>query len=76
MIGAITGDIIGSIYEWNNIKTTDFPLFKEECFFTDDTVMTVAIADWLLNNGDLTETLRKYGQDIPMQDMAEDLRIG
>lgn len=39
-----------------------FPLFKEECFFTDDTVMTVAVADWLLNNGDLTETLRKYGQ--------------
>ncbi len=36
MIGAIAGDIIGSIYEWNNIKTKEFPLFGEGCFFTDD----------------------------------------
>lgn len=38
MLGAIVGDIVGSVYEWNNIKTKDFPLFREECFFTDDTV--------------------------------------
>lgn len=47
MLGAIAGDIIGSIYEWNNIKTTDFPLFSNRCHFTDDTVMTLAIAKWL-----------------------------
>lgn len=49
MLGAITGDIIGSIYEWNNIKTKDFPLFGEKCAFTDDTVCTIAVADWLIH---------------------------
>jgi len=43
MIGAIIGDIVGSVYEWNNIKTKDFPLFSPKCFFTDDTVITVAM---------------------------------
>lgn len=38
MLGAIVGDIVGSVYEWNNIKTKDFPLFLKDCFFTDDTV--------------------------------------
>ena len=32
MLGAIIGDIIGSVYEWNNIKTKDFPLFRKDCF--------------------------------------------
>jgi len=44
MFGAICGDIIGSVYEFNNIKTKDFPLFSEGCDFTDDTVMTIAVA--------------------------------
>ena len=35
MIGAIVGDIVGSIYEWDNIKTKDFPLFQDDCFFID-----------------------------------------
>ena len=43
MLGAIIGDIVDSVYEWNNIKTKDFPLFCEDCFFTDDTVMTCAV---------------------------------
>ena len=38
MLGAIIGDIVGSIYEFDNIKTKDFELFDRECFFTDDTV--------------------------------------
>ena len=37
MLGAIVGDIVGSVYEWNNIKTKEFPLFRKDCFFTDDT---------------------------------------
>ena len=45
MLGAIVGDIVGSVYEWNNIKTKDFPLFREDCFFTDDTVMTCAVSE-------------------------------
>lgn len=48
MLGAIIGDIVGSVYEWHNIKTKDFPLFREDCFFTDDTVMTIAIADAIM----------------------------
>ena len=38
MLGAIIGDIVDSVYERNNIKTKDFPLLREDCFFTDDTV--------------------------------------
>lgn len=38
MLGAIIGDIVGSVYEWNNIKTKEFPLFREGCSFTDDTI--------------------------------------
>jgi ADP-ribosylglycohydrolase len=60
MLGAIAGDIIGSIYEHENIKTKDFPLFGEGCQFTDDTVCTVAVADWLMNGGDLSDVLGGY----------------
>jgi ADP-ribosylglycohydrolase len=60
MIGAITDDIIGSIYERNNIKTKDFPLFGQHCTFTDDTVCTIAVADWLMNEGDLSDVLSRY----------------
>lgn len=44
MLGAIIGDIAGSVYEFCNIKTKDFNLFSEDCFFTDDTVLTCAVA--------------------------------
>ena len=51
MLGAIIGDIVGSPYELevNNIKTVDFPLFSSNSHFTDDTVMTVAVAEGLIN---------------------------
>lgn len=48
MIGAILGDIVGSIYEFDNIKTKDFKLFDKECMFTDDSVMTIAVAEALM----------------------------
>ena len=47
MLGAIIGDIIGSVYERDNVKTTHFYLFTPSSRFTDDTVMTLAIAKWL-----------------------------
>ena len=53
MIGAIAGDIVGSVYEFDNIKTTAFPLFTRKSNYTDDTIMTVAVADWLLHGGNL-----------------------
>ncbi|WP_448562336.1 ADP-ribosylglycohydrolase family protein [Trichothermofontia sp.] len=60
MLGAIAGDIIGSVYEWQNHKSKDFPLFSRRSHFTDDTVLTVAIADTLLNQGDYVDTLHRY----------------
>jgi ADP-ribosylglycohydrolase len=60
MIGALTGDIVGSIYEFNNNKTTDFPLFQESCFFTDDTVLTVALAEAILTGQRYDVLLREY----------------
>ena len=68
MIGAIIGDIVGSVYEWNNIKTKDFPLFSPRCFFTDDTVMTLAIAEGLIAGGgaeDFIAAMKKYGRLYP-----------
>ena len=50
MYGAIIGDIVGSVYEWNSIKTKDFPLFSHKSTFTDDSVMTVAIAKAILRS--------------------------
>jgi ADP-ribosylglycohydrolase len=60
MLGAITGDIVGSIYEFDNIKTKDFPLFGVDCKFTDDTVLTVAVAEWLLDDGDLVDYFARW----------------
>lgn len=60
MIGAIAGDIIGSIYEKHNIKSMDFPLFSEGCTFTDDTVLTTALADSILHKTDFAEKLKEY----------------
>lgn len=48
MLGAIIGDIVGSRFEWHNLKSRDFPLFGGVVSFTDDTVMTIAIAKALL----------------------------
>ena len=52
MFGAIIGDIIGSRFEFHNIKTKDFDLFTKDCFFTDDTVMTIAVADAIMSSFD------------------------
>ena len=68
MFGAIVGDIVGSVYEWNNIKTKEFPLFREDCHFTDDTVMTCAVAEGAMNGGsadDFIDAMKKYGRMYP-----------
>ena len=65
MIGAIAGDMIGSPYEGRPIKTKKFPLFSNRSVFTDDTVLTVAVADVLLNGGSYAKTLRMYGRNYP-----------
>ncbi|MEM7345667.1 MAG: ADP-ribosylglycohydrolase family protein [Chloroflexota bacterium] len=65
MLGAIAGDIIGSIYERNQIKTTEFPLFQPHCTFTDDTVLTVAVADAILHNVDYGTAIKRFGRKYP-----------
>ena len=50
MLGAIIGDTAGSVYEFNNIKTTNFPFFSQQSNYTDDSIMTMAVAEWLLND--------------------------
>ncbi|MCD8300640.1 MAG: ADP-ribosylglycohydrolase family protein [Clostridiales bacterium] len=68
MYGAIIGDIVGSVYEWHNIKTKDFPLFRRSCRFTDDTVMTCAVAEAIMNGGkrdDFIDAMKKYGRMYP-----------
>lgn len=74
MLGAIIGDIVGSIYEFDNIRTKNFQLFSSRCFFTDDTVMTVAIYKALakskkFNYKDLEkksiQCMQEYGKIYP-----------
>ncbi|AFY71841.1 ADP-ribosylation/Crystallin J1 [Thalassoporum mexicanum PCC 7367] len=65
MLGAIVGDIVGSVYEFDNIKTKQFEFFAPNSFFTDDTVLTVAIADVILNGGNYTDSIKKYYQLYP-----------
>ena len=68
MLGAIIGDIVGSVYEFDNIKTKDFELFKPDCRFTDDTVMTCAVADAIMSGGsekDFILSMKKYGRMYP-----------
>ena len=65
MIGAIAGDIIGSVYEWNHIKTKHFELFSPGCSFTDDSVLTIALADSILNDRDYVSFMKSYYRRYP-----------
>ena len=67
IIGAIAGDIIGSVYEWNNIKTVDFDLFCKESDFTDDSVLTVATMYAVMNKKDYAEVYQKFGRCYPLR---------
>src|SRR5271157_4498614 len=60
MLGAIAGDIIGSVHEGTGIKTKDFPLFVPQSQFTDDTVLTVAVADCLLTGASYVDKFHEY----------------
>ena len=70
MLGAIVGDIIGSHYEYINDRNYDFELLTEGSFFTDDTVMTLAVAQWLmrsdsLSTDDLIKYMAEFGRKYP-----------
>lgn len=65
MIGAIAGDIIGSVYEWNNIKTKEFPLFSDKSVFTDDSILTIALADSILTGTPYVDNLKTFYRLYP-----------
>lgn len=68
MLGAIVGDIVGSVYEFCNHRSKDFELFKPQCFATDDSIMTLAIAKAVLESApdhrDLAENAVKYMREV------------
>lgn len=65
MIGAIVGDIIGSVHEFTATKVMDFPLLTAESRFTDDTVLTIAVADCILGDGNYVDKLQEYTNAYP-----------
>lgn len=65
MLGSIAGDIIGSVYEWDRIKTTEFPLFQDKCDYTDDTVLTVATAYSIMENVDYSKSYQSFSKRYP-----------
>ncbi len=65
MIGAVAGDIIGSIYEHYPIKTEDFPLFQTSSRFTDDSVMSLAVAKAILDDKDYGREMKTLGKAFP-----------
>lgn len=69
MLGAVVGDIIGSTYEYSgNKEKYFFPLFHPHSFFTDDSVLTLAVADGLMKGGtenDFAQALHDWGRRYP-----------
>jgi ADP-ribosylglycohydrolase len=65
MLGAIIGDVIGSVHEWAGTKTKEFPLFVQGSTFTDDSVLTVAVAEWILTGKNLVDLLHTYTNAYP-----------
>lgn len=70
MLGAIIGDIVGSTREWHNIKTEEFEMVPRGSRFTDDTVMTLAVAEWLMTDTEhrpetLVACMQQLGRKYP-----------
>jgi ADP-ribosylglycohydrolase len=65
MIGAIAGDIIGSVYEFGRTKSKEFPLFGPDSHFTDDTVLTIAVANAILTDCDYRRAVLEFGRRYP-----------
>ena len=71
MFGAFIGDIVGSKYEFNNIKTKTFPLFSQGCDYTDDSIMTVAVAKAIMLSR--TEQFEKNGEGRGFQEFLVEI---
>lgn len=78
MLGAVIGDIVGSRFEFHNYKSTNFELFTEQSHFTDDTICTVAVAEWVIGGCryDLNTILQKWCRRYPNPMGAYGARFG
>ena len=65
ILGGVVGDVVGSVFEFDNIKTTDFHLFCDETTFTDDTVLSVATMDCIIKEGNYNDFYREFGRNYP-----------
>ena len=65
LLGAIAGDVIGSVYEFSAPKHTHFRLFRPKSTFTDDSVLTLAVADALLHDRDYFKFVQQYARTYP-----------
>ena len=65
MLGAIAGDIIGSVYERNPVRHKDFPLFTDSSTFTDDTILSVAVAEAILQKEHYGKAIKRYAKTYP-----------
>ena len=74
MIGAIIGDIVGSVYEWDQIKTQSFEFFNDRGFITDDSVCTAAVADILLHDRSPALTLQEWCRRYPDESFGGSFR--
>ena len=75
MLGAICGDVIGSVHESTATKTKRFPLFTPESCFTDDTVMTVAVAECLIDGTDYIKAFHRYYKAYPDAGYGQSFRF-
>jgi ADP-ribosylglycohydrolase len=67
ILGAVIGDIVGSVFEWNNVKTTAFEMFGAGKDFTDDSVLTFATMDCILQGGDYARFYQDYARRFPQR---------
>ena len=70
MLGAIIGDTVGSVYEFDNTKDYNFTMFSSESCYTDDSIMTMAVAHWLLNDPEhtyeyLEDSMALFAENCP-----------
>jgi len=75
IIGAIAGDIIGSVFEWHNVKSLDFKLFCPNSRFTDDSVLTIATMYALINDSDYTRAYHTFGRKFPNAGYGHSFRL-
>ena len=76
MIGALVGDIVGSVHEFSVTKDMEFPLFTDANRFTDDSVLTIAVADCILSGADYIDKFHEYTHTYPDRVYGAGLRLG